>query len=545
MDENNKKNEISTKEDTNNDLTEEEQKFNNLIKSNNYNEIKNLLNPELSEIKIWEYKTKEKDGSTILHLSILQNNNKIIKRIINYTKNYLSKEDLSSFINKKNKSGITSLHLASYKGNLKIILLLISNGGDIHMLTEKKLNVIHYSCQGNKPNCLLFYDLKYKFDFNFPDKRFTTPLHWACFSSSYECVNFLLQRKNDININAQDIEGNTPLHLAILCGISKIVRLLLQKGALIDIKNNSGLTPMRLALKEKRIEIYNILITNKKLVICNLKAPAKKIQKSKKYAWIAIIFKFISYYIIFFHVYPFLFIHYENEIFDVIIFLIHIILNIFLIILFLYLICGDPGYIDDFDKINDFQNLLIKKKETFLDFCFKCSVFKTDNIKHCVICDKCCKEFDHHCLWLDNCIGKNNYNFFKIILYNFFFDILINIIIAIFSLVAFYMNDDDDDKEYKNGSNNEETLHLFYDFLKNCFYKLEIFSNYIHIISIIFLSINVLITIPLIYLLKLHFKLCKKEKSNVNNNLLKREFSSIDSDKLFGSNNDEDEISLF
>ena len=127
----------------------------------------------------------------------------------------------------------------------------------------------------------MYYDLKYSFDFNFPDKRNTTPLHWACFSSSYESVNFLLQRKKDININAQDIEGNTPLHLTISSGLSKTVRLLLQKGASIDIKNNSGLTPMKLALKEKRIEIYNIIKSNKKWVICNIKAPAKKFKKVK------------------------------------------------------------------------------------------------------------------------------------------------------------------------------------------------------------------------------------------------------------------------
>ena len=540
MDENEKKNEISTKDETGIDITEEEQKFIDLIKANNYKEIKNLLNPELPKIKIWEYKTKEKDDSTILHFSILHNHTKIIKRIIYYSMHFLSKGDLALFINKKNKSGITSLHFASYKGNMKIIDLLISNGGDVHILTEKLLNVIHYSCQGNKPNCLLFYDLNYHFDFNFPDKRNTTPLHWACFSSSYESVNFLLQRKNDINLNSQDVEGNTPLHLAILSGNSKIVRILLQKGALIDIKNNSGLTPMQLALKEKRIEIYNLIKTNKKFVICNLKAPAKKIQKSKKYAIIIIIFKFISYYITLFHIYPFLFIYYGNEIFDVVIFLIHIILNISLFILFIYLICSDPGYIKEFEKIKDFQNLLFKKKENFLDFCFKCSIFKNDDIKHCVICDKCCKGFDHHCLWLDNCIGKNNYNYFKIILYNSFFDILLTLIISITSISVFYINDYD-----KNHNNNKENSNSIYNFFKNILRKIEIDSNYIHIISIIFLSINVFIIIPLIYLLKLHFKACKSQKTKINQSFLSSDTTSIDSDKLFvAANLLEDDISF-
>ena len=123
-------------------LTEEELKFLELIKSNNYNSIREILNINSPKIKIWEYRTLEKDESTILHFSILFNNTKIITRIINYTKNFLSKEELKIFINKKNKFGVAPIHLASFKGNIKIIDLLISNGSDIYVLSEKLLNVI-------------------------------------------------------------------------------------------------------------------------------------------------------------------------------------------------------------------------------------------------------------------------------------------------------------------------------------------------------------------------------------------------------------------
>merc|ERR1719502_988575 len=29
--------------------------------------------------------------------------------------------------------------------------------------------------------------------------------------------------------------------------------------------------------------------------------------------------------------------------------------------------------------------------------------------RHCLICDKCVVDFDHHCKWLNNCIGAKNY----------------------------------------------------------------------------------------------------------------------------------------
>ena len=45
-------------------------------------------------------------------------------------------------------------------------------------------------------------------------------------------------------------------------------------------------------------------------------------------------------------------------------------------------------------------------------FCTVCQMKIEKDTKHCASCNRCTKGFDHHCFWLNNCIGHENYSDF-------------------------------------------------------------------------------------------------------------------------------------
>ncbi|XP_043910807.1 transient receptor potential cation channel subfamily V member 1 [Protopterus annectens] len=200
-------------------------------------------------------------GKTCLLKAILTSSdgkNPIIPRLLEIAE---KTNNLKEFINAAYcdtyYKGQSALHIAIERRSMQLVKLLVKNGADIHakacgeFFSHKKSGTGFY-----------FGEL---------------PLSLAACTNQLNMVSFLLENSyQPANIAAQDSQGNTVLHALVTIAdntkenskfVIKMYEEILMRGVrlhhellLEEITNKKGLTPLKLAAKTGKIEIFKYII---------------------------------------------------------------------------------------------------------------------------------------------------------------------------------------------------------------------------------------------------------------------------------------------
>ncbi|XP_032354761.1 transient receptor potential cation channel subfamily V member 2 isoform X1 [Camelus ferus] len=153
--------------------------------------------------------------------------------------------------------GHSALHIAIEKRSLPCVRLLVENGADVHARACGR-----FFQKKSPETCFYFGEL---------------PLSLAACTKQWDVVTYLLENPHQpASLQAADSLGNTVLHALVMIAdnsaensalVTRMYDQLLQAGArlcptvkLEDIPNLQGLTPLKLAAKEGKIEIFRHIL---------------------------------------------------------------------------------------------------------------------------------------------------------------------------------------------------------------------------------------------------------------------------------------------
>jgi hypothetical protein len=312
-------------------------------------------------------------------------------------------------------------HISFYKQVFELIENTENTKIIYQIMKHRKENILLLCAKEEKLFLLLFLYEKIKKYYpssnplNIENKLGLTPLHFSCYYLSREITDVLLTL--DCEVNPIDKNGNIPLHFAVKGGDLSIAKKILLYGGDRDKLNNKNLTPIDYSNKYGNYAMKNLFTNN----------PLYKVEKIKDK-------KQNNLFCLFFVVCFFLKIIIYGNIWK------YYILDIFCFLFFIYFMAKKKDYylnpnIKLPSKDINYEQLFTQcnyDKNKIKRICPKCKLIKSLSMIHCMVCDTCVSDFDHHCFWINRCINDNIYAQFIIFLVFLLIDLIINFVCFLF-----------------------------------------------------------------------------------------------------------------
>jgi len=160
-------------------------------------------------------------------------------------------------VNARDEDGMTPLHCCK---DQEVVKVLLKNGANIHARDNLGRKPLHCALDPEVIQELLeaYGKDKYRDMRGLEDKEEMTPLHRVTMSASVTAIKIHLQ--DGAPINVRDQNGKTPLHLAIQGDDNRDVFQLLLENAAPEVEDNDGRTVLELAVDlKKRDAVVDLL----------------------------------------------------------------------------------------------------------------------------------------------------------------------------------------------------------------------------------------------------------------------------------------------
>ncbi|KYQ99908.1 ankyrin repeat-containing protein [Tieghemostelium lacteum] len=234
------------------------------VTANDYEKVKKLKDKK--KVKSAHLLSFDQMGHTPISIALKNNQENILEILLDLYKQ--TKTD----INTKDRSGYSVLHVAAGADERLLVRVLQFETINVDVQNEDRNTPLHYFCQKYRsPNIQEPFQLfmKKNVDINAQNKNGETPLHKAIFNNSVRLMLVDMLLKNGANVNIVNSNQESPLHYAVHLGREDLVSVLLKAGANVDIIGGfkDKITPYDLAMSKGNKEMASRIKKYKDLFI--------------------------------------------------------------------------------------------------------------------------------------------------------------------------------------------------------------------------------------------------------------------------------------
>eukprot|EP00946_MAST-07B_sp_MAST-7B-sp1_P003997 g3997.t1 len=377
------------------------------------------------------------NGFPFLHWAALNDHTGLIDFLV----------DRGANVRLRNSRGEEALCWAALKGHRQATARLLRHGASEESADDRGYTVMHHAAQNGHVH-LLDYFHRRGCDIDAPDAKGRAPIHWACYMNHERCAEYLVRKGADIH--RLDVEKCTPLHWAAIKGTERTVKVLIRSGASsqLDQPDITGMTPVQLALdKAGKVTDPSVRVRYRRLTQylrgvegpCKIKKRLGLVERCSQkgpcmgfgimFTWWAVLVLgggFLAYY-------DYIAEYTMHKQFVTFVFWVSFWSQVYF---WAKASFQDPGFLvfhrksenlsteaafevvpsPGLEQLRSGYETALAGADMSKNLCLTCEIVRPLRSKHCSVCDKCCAGFDHHCPWVNNCVGRRNYGYFLMFL---------------------------------------------------------------------------------------------------------------------------------